>query len=122
MNTHSSNTDTPLNTFIHQPTRLRVMAALTALEPGASVDFIYLRNRLKLTDGNLGAHLKRLEDANYVDIAKTFDKGKPRTYISATPKGRHALENHATILDEMLNGSWSGIQPRFQSSCTRPER
>ena len=47
-----------LNETIHQPVRLRIMAALVALEGGNEVDFSYLRDLLKVTDGNLGAHLR----------------------------------------------------------------
>ena len=54
-----------LNETIHQPVRLRVMAALVALEPGNEVDFTYLRDLLDVTDGNLGAHLRKLEEAGY---------------------------------------------------------
>ena len=54
-----------LNEIIHQSVRLRIMAALISLEPGAEVDFSYLRDLLEVTDGNLGAHLHKLEDAGY---------------------------------------------------------
>ncbi len=36
-----------LNETIHQPVRLRIMAALVALEAGNEVDFSYLRELLR---------------------------------------------------------------------------
>jgi hypothetical protein len=52
-----------LNETIHQPVRLRIMAALVTLNAGEEVDFSYLRDLLQVTDGNLGAHLRKLEEA-----------------------------------------------------------
>ena len=46
-----------LNEIVHQPVRLRIMAALVALEPGNEVDFTYLRDLLAVTDGNLGGYV-----------------------------------------------------------------
>ncbi len=91
-----------LDNIIHQPARLRIMASLVALDPGEQVDFVYLRKILNLTDGNLGAHLARLEDAGYVKIQKTFIARKPRTFINATGKGRDAFEEHITALEAII--------------------
>ena len=52
-----------LNEIIHQPVRLQIMAALVTLEAGNEVDFTSLRHLLEVTDGNLGAHLRKLEEA-----------------------------------------------------------
>lgn len=52
-----------LNEIIHQPARLRIMSALTTLDGGERMDFATLRDLLELTDGNLGAHLAKLEEA-----------------------------------------------------------
>jgi DNA-binding MarR family transcriptional regulator len=94
-----------LDEVIHQPARLRIMAALVALEKGNSADFIYLRDLLKLTDGNLGTHLHRLEEAGYIEVEKTFVDRKPRTFLTATSKGRLAFRTHVTALEEILKGS-----------------
>ncbi len=91
-----------LDNIIHQPARLRIMASLVALDAGEQVDFVYLRKILNLTDGNLGAHLARLEDAGYVKIQKTFIARKPRTFINATGKGRDAFEEHITALEAII--------------------
>ena len=93
-----------LNELIHQPVRLRIMAVLTTLEEGDEVDFTYLRDLLGVTDGNLGAHLRKLEDAEYISIKKTFVERKPRSYITATNTGRNVFQEHVSALEEILKG------------------
>jgi DNA-binding MarR family transcriptional regulator len=91
-----------LNETIHQPVRLRIMAALVTLEPGNEVDFTYLRDLLQVTDGNLGAHLRKLEEAGYIAVNKTFVERKPRTYLSATAGGRKVFQAHVSALESIL--------------------
>lgn len=91
-----------LNETIHQPVRLRIMAALVALETGNEVDFTYLRHLLGVTDGNLGAHLRKLEEARYIIVNKVFVERKPHTYISATSQGRIAFQEHRMALETIL--------------------
>jgi len=93
-----------LNEVIHQPVRLQIMAALVTLEPGEQVDFSYLRKLLNLTDGNLGAHLAKLEDAGYIKIEKTFIARKPRTFVIAKGKGRDAFADHIAALKQIIAG------------------
>ena len=91
-----------LNETIHQPVRLRIMAALVALEPDVEVDFSYLRGLLDVTDGNLGAHLRKLEEAGYIAVNKTFVERKPRTFIAATVAGRTIFQEHVAALEAIL--------------------
>ncbi len=91
-----------LNETIHQPVRLRIMAALVTLEEGNEVDFAYLRDLLKVTDGNLGAHLRKLEEAGYISINKAFIERKPRTFISVTNEGRKIFQDHVSALESIL--------------------
>jgi DNA-binding MarR family transcriptional regulator len=91
-----------LNETIHQPVRLRIMAALVTLEPTNEVDFSYLRDLLQVTDGNLGAHLRKLEEAGYIAVNKLFVERKPRTFVSATPEGRKVFKEHVAALESIL--------------------
>ena len=91
-----------LNETIHQPVRLRIMAALVTLGPDEEVDFTYLRNLLEVTDGNLGAHLRKLEDSGFININKLFVERKPRTFISASTEGRKVFDEHVAALEEIL--------------------
>lgn len=91
-----------LNELIHQPVRLRVMATLVTLEEGNEVEFTYLRELLEVTDGNLGAHLRKLEEAGYITVNKTFIERKPRTFLAATASGRKVFREHVAALESIL--------------------
>jgi len=93
-----------INETIHQPVRLRIMAALVTLEPADEVDFTYLRDLLEVTDGNLGAHLRKLEEASYILVNKVFVERKPHTYVSATAAGRKVFQEHVAALESILKG------------------
>ena len=94
-----------LDELIHQPARLRIMAALTSLEPRAQVDFSFLKDKLDLTDGNLGAHLRALEDAGYIAVEKTFVERRPKTFLAASATGRRAFATHVAALQAILKSS-----------------
>jgi DNA-binding MarR family transcriptional regulator len=91
-----------LNETIHQTVRLRIMASLVTLDAGNEVDFTYLRELLEVTDGNLGAHLRKLEEAGYIAVNKTFIERKPRTFVSATPEGHRVFQEHVAALEAIL--------------------
>ncbi|MGA7196332.1 MAG: transcriptional regulator [Roseiarcus sp.] len=91
---------------IHQPVRLRVMAALTALAPDEEgLDFVRLKSLTGATDGNLGAHLDQLARAGYVDVTKAFVARRPRTTVKASPKGRAAFARHVAFLKAIIAGA-----------------
>ncbi|MCE1229674.1 MAG: transcriptional regulator [Firmicutes bacterium] len=90
------------NELIHQTVRLRIMSALASLSEDAKVDFTYLKKLLALSDGNLGAHLLKLEEAAYLTQEKTFVDRKPRTYLQLTQEGRKAFLEHVAALRELL--------------------
>ena len=87
-----------INDIIHQPIRLKVMAALFAMESDVEADFTFLRDHLKLTDGNLGAHLEKLESAGYLSVRKVFIRRKPKTFVRLSRAGRRAFEDYVEAL------------------------
>lgn len=84
-----------LDEAIHGRLRLAIMAYLSGVEEAT---FAELKRVIKATDGNLSVHLKKLEDAGYVEIAKAFEARKPVTRISLTSPGRSAWIGY---LDEL---------------------
>jgi DNA-binding MarR family transcriptional regulator len=94
-----------LDELIHQPVRLRIMSALTGLDSREQVDFSYLKEKLELTDGNLGAHLRALEDAGYLTVEKTFVERRPKTFVAASGAGRKAFAAHVAALQAILKSS-----------------
>lgn len=84
-----------IDDVIHGRIRLGVVAYLSAVD---SALFSELRDRVGATDGNLSVHLRKLEDAGYVAVAKSFVNRKPQTRLALTPAGRTAW---ARWLDQM---------------------
>ncbi len=78
------------------------MATLVALDDEAQLGFTSLRDLLDLSDGNLGAHLRKLEDAAYIQVQKTFVARKPQTFVQATLLGRQRFQEHAAALKSIL--------------------
>jgi DNA-binding MarR family transcriptional regulator len=78
------------------------LGILSALAGGDEMDFVYLRDALELSDGNLGAQTRNLEQAGYVKVRKRFIDRKPRTFIRITPKGREALAGFLAQLEQVL--------------------
>ena len=88
---------------IHQPVRLRIMAALAALGPAEDgLDFGRLKALTGATDGNLGAHIDHLAKAGYVEVSKAFVARRPRTTVKASPTGRAAFARHVAFLRDIL--------------------
>lgn len=90
------------NDLIHQPVRLKIMAALNTLATDQWLEFVSLRSIVDTTDGNLGAHLNTLETAEYVRIKKDFAGKKPRTRVCLSTKGRVAFGQYVAELHAIL--------------------
>jgi len=88
-----------LDDLIHSKVRLGIMATLVSAE---EVDFNFLKEKLNLTDGNLSANMRKLEEAGYIEVTKTFFQRKPKTIYKMTDKGRKAFENYVENLKRIL--------------------
>lgn len=88
-----------LDDTVHQRVRLGILAVLSEIRRG---DFNYLRDALDLTEGNLSRHLQVLEDAGYVQINKTFEGRRPRTWVSMTRSGRGAFTREVSALRALI--------------------
>ena len=104
-----------LDDIIHQPLRLRIMAALNALPSGAGLEFARLKQLTGATDGNLGAHIETLSKAGYVAVEKAFVGKKPQTTVTATAAGRGAFARHVAMLQEIIAAS-GGRLPSFRGA------
>ena len=93
-----------LNETIHQPTRLRIMTMLVSVPETDRLAYGFIQQTLDLTGGNLTTHLRRLQQAGYLDTTKEFIDSKPRTWVQATLTGRHAFAEYLVSLEQAL--SW----------------
>ncbi|GIX17250.1 MAG: transcriptional regulator [Rhodothalassiaceae bacterium] len=96
---------TEIDEVIHQPLRLKVMAALAALPEGEMIPFVRLKNLTGATDGNLSHQLKVLADAGHVAIVKDFHRNRPRTRVRLTSRGRRAFADYVDNLKALLEGA-----------------
>lgn len=87
-----------LDPVIHAQARLRVMATLSEVPDGDRLAFPRLQELLELTAGNLSTHLRKLEEAGYVEIIKEFRGRSPVTWVTLTTRGRAAF---ATYVEDL---------------------
>jgi DNA-binding MarR family transcriptional regulator len=88
---------------IHQPLRLRIMSALSALPAKQGMEFSRLKKLTGATDGNLGAHIETLSKAGYVSVEKAFVARRPQTTVTVTPAGRNAFDEHVLSLRQIID-------------------
>ena len=93
-----------LDPVIHAQARLRVVSSLSTLREGDSIAFPRLQDILRMTPGNLSVHLRKLEDAGYVEVTKTHQGRTPATLVNLTRRGRLAFEDYTRALHALLNG------------------
>ncbi|MBW8811898.1 MAG: transcriptional regulator [Caulobacterales bacterium] len=89
-----------LDEVIHGRLRLGIMAYLSGAEVA---DFNALKARLQASDGNLSVHLRKLEDAGYVAIDKSFVGKKPLTQVRLTEAGRAAFIRYLDAMSRLVN-------------------
>lgn len=92
----------PLDPVIHQVVRLRVMAVLCR---NRAASFVWVRESLGLTDGNLGSHVARLVAAGYVQSARTLTRSGFQVWIRITPTGDEAYRAYLGVLRSYLETS-----------------
>ncbi len=88
-----------IDEVIHGRVRLGIMAFLSSAE---AADFSEIKRRLQTTDGNLSVHLRKLEEAEYVAVDKSFVGRKPLTRVRLTPKGRTAFVGYLDAMSRLV--------------------
>jgi DNA-binding MarR family transcriptional regulator len=91
-----------LDDIIHSRIRLAIMALLASLD---TAEFTHIREKTGATDGNLSVHLKKLEEAEYISVTKTFVDRKPVSIYTLNKKGRKAFELYLERLEQLLKQS-----------------
>lgn len=81
------------------------LGVVSVLMTRGSATFPELRDLLDLTQGNLSVHLRKLEEAAYVSIAKDFVDRKPQTTATLTRRGRAAFLAHVDALARIARAS-----------------
>jgi DNA-binding HxlR family transcriptional regulator len=90
---------TAIDDVIHGRLRLGIMAYLSG---SGTADFNELKVKLQASDGNLSVHLRKLEEADYVAVEKTYAGRKPLTRVRLTDKGRTAFVAYLDAIEKLI--------------------
>ncbi len=88
-----------LDRVIHEKGRLAITSMLAA---SPQLSFTEMRDSLNMTDGNLTAHMRTLQEAGYVSVTKAFQGGRPLTTYSLTTQGRKAFTTYINLLEKIV--------------------
>jgi len=88
-----------LDRVIHEKGRLAIMSLLAA---SPQLSFTEMRDTLSMTDGNLTAHMRTLQEAGYASVTKEFQGGRPLTTYSLTAQGRKAFATYINLLEQIV--------------------
>ena len=86
--------------LILSKSRLGIMSALIG---GDKLEFTYLRDALKLSDGNLSVQIRKLQDAGYIKVQKVFVDRKPKTFCKITARGQRAVRDLIAKLEKLVS-------------------
>ncbi|WP_405502306.1 winged helix-turn-helix domain-containing protein [Streptomyces anulatus] len=93
-----------LDTVIHHPTRLTLVAFLSACD---EAEFAAVRDGCRVSDSVLSKNASALETAGYLNVRKGHVGKRPRTWLSLTPTGRQALARHLAALQDLVDAARS---------------
>lgn len=101
-----------LDPVIHAESRLRTLTTLNEVGERNRIAFTKLRKILGMTAGNLSTHLRKLEDAGYIEVTKTIEGRSPVTYVGISAEGKLAYGHYRIALRDLLSGmeQLSGVE------------
>ena len=91
-----------LDRLIHERVRLGIVAALAGVD---RLSFNELKALLKVSDGNLSVHARKLEEAEYITCSKSFQARVPKTEYRLTAAGRRALERYLDHMEALIHAT-----------------
>jgi DNA-binding HxlR family transcriptional regulator len=91
---------TKLDRLVHERLRLGILGALAVNE---TLTFNELKKLLDTSDGNLSVHARKLEEAGYLSVAKSFAGRMPRTEYRLTASGKRALERYLDHMEALVH-------------------
>ena len=88
--------------LIYERVRLGIMSALAVRE---ELTFNELKALFDVSDGNLGAHARKLEEARYLTCTKTFEGRRPKSAYRLTALGRSALNSYLDHVESVIKAT-----------------
>lgn len=89
-----------LDPLLHSQLRLAIVSMLISSE---KVEFTHIKEETKAAAGNISIQIKKLQEAGYVKVEKTFKNNYPKTMLSITNKGVKAFESYVNDLKKYIN-------------------
>ncbi len=89
-----------LDPILHSQLRLSIVSILMTVE---EANFSFIKESTKAAAGNISIQIKKLQEAGYVQVKKTFKDNYPNTSVSITKKGIEAFENYVRDLKKYIN-------------------
>src|SRR5580692_1437792 len=94
--------DAGFDRLIYERVRLGIMSALAMNE---KLTFNELKSLFAVSDGNLSAHARKLEEAGYVLCTKTFEARRPKSEYRITPVGKKALLRYLEHIEAVIKAT-----------------
>ena len=89
-----------LDPILHSQLRLSIVSILMSVE---EANFNFIKEKTQASSGNLSIQIKKLQEAGYIGVVKTFKNNYPNTSLSITKKGMEAFENYVNSLKNYIN-------------------
>ncbi len=89
-----------LDPLLHSQLRLSIVSILMSVD---EANFNFIKDETQSTSGNLSIQIKKLQDAGYIEVKKTFINKYPNTSLSITRKGIEAFEDYVDNLKNYIN-------------------
>ena len=98
----SGGEDAGFDRLIYERVRLGIMSALAMNE---QLSFNELKSLFDVSDGNLSAHARKLEEAGYVVCTKSFEDRRPKSQYRITPVGKKALLRYLEHIEAVIKAT-----------------
>ncbi len=96
------NDDATFDRLVYERVRLGIMSALAVRE---ELTFSELKALFDVSDGNLSAHARKLEEAKYLTCTKSFEDRRPKSVYRLTPRGRTALNRYLDHVEAVIKAT-----------------
>jgi len=94
--------DAKFDRLVYERVRLGIMSALAVNE---RLTFNELKSLFDVSDGNLSAHARKLEEAGYLECTKSFEGRRPKSEYRITPTGRKALHRYLEHIEAVIKAT-----------------
>jgi DNA-binding transcriptional ArsR family regulator len=94
--------DAKFDRLVYERVRLGIMSALAVRE---ELTFSELKSLFDVSDGNLSAHARKLEEAKYLTCTKSFEDRRPKTVYKLTALGRNALNRYLDHVELVIKAT-----------------